>query len=557
MPEQPMRSWAAQYAAMGASDRVKPASGWSNYGYADGMETKKSIRDRVNVSADLTYFLNAGGEHSIKAGMSFINQGENVEQTPSYPFLYFGWDNDFEAYGTFYGRGTYGWVGVRGNAQSPFGSLYDSRANRWALYLQDSWTIGNKLTLNFGVRAEQEYIPNYTDNPDFMHITRPVEFTFADKLSPRFGFTYDVFGDSSLKVFGSFGIFQDVMKLNMANGAFGGFKWKSAYYPLETLEYWTLDGEFAGQTPYVVLDHRTPSYESVDPDMKPFTQREVAFGFEKKLMENISLSCRVVNKSVLYVIEDIGVYVPGEGEHYYYTNPGSDFMNAKYQTARDAGLMEADTPDLPEGKRDYWAVNMSLDKRFSDGWQGGVSVTWSSLRGNYAGLASSDEVGRNSPNTERAFDLWHLLFTKDMSLLDGPLATDRPLYLKAYGSYVFPFGLTVGLVVNAMSGTPVTEEWNVDAPSFYPYNRGNLGRTPFLWYANALVEYNLRLGNVTVNLNANIENVFDTDVATAIYNLKTRTGISPTDRQKLDNSWTFESMGGVVDPRYEHGMVFL
>jgi hypothetical protein len=32
--------------------------------------------------------------------------------------------------------------------------------------------------------------------------------------------------------------------------------------------------------------------------------------------------------------------------------------------------------------------------------------------------------------------------------------------------------------------------------------------------------------------------------------MKTRYGISPTDREKIDNSWTFESRGGVVDPRF-------
>ena len=318
-----------------------------------------------------------------------------------------------------------------------------------------------------------------------------------------------------------------------------------------------MDGEFGGQTPYVVLDHRSPSYDTVDPDMKPFTQRELAFGLEKKLVENLSLSARFVWKSVLYAIEDMGVVLPGLGEYYYYSNPGSDFMHDKYEEARVSGTMEHDTPDLPEAKREYYAVNMSLDKRFSDNWQGGVSLTWSSLTGNYAGLANSDENGRNSPNTERAFDLWHILYTKDIQLIDGALPTDRPLVLKAYGSYVFPFGLTIGLVVNAMSGSPLTEEWNVDSTTYFPFNRGSMGRTPFLWYANGLVEYNLKLGSVTVNLNANVENVFDADTVTSIWRLKTRFGLSPTDRQKLDNSWTFESMGGEVDPRYEMDRYFL
>jgi hypothetical protein len=188
---------------------------------------------------------------------------------------------------------------------------------------------------------------------------------------------------------------------------------------------------------------------------------------------------------------------------------------------------------------------------------GGVSVTWSSLRGNYAGLVSSDENGRNAPYGTRSFDNWHLLYTKDLELIDGSLPTDRPIVVKAYSSYVFPFCLTVGMVVNAMSGTPVTEEWNVDSTGYFPFNRGNMGRTPFLWLTDLLVSYDIHIGKVTLNLNANVRNLFNVNTATSIYREKTRYGISPTDREKIDNSWTFESMEAEVDPRFRMDNAFV
>jgi len=46
---------------------------------------------------------------------------------------------------------------------------------------------------------------------------------------------------------------------------------------------------------------------------------------------------------------------------------------------------------------------------------------------------------------------------KEMNLQDGPLSTDRTHFLKLYGAYTFPFRLTVGAVVNAMSGIPFSE----------------------------------------------------------------------------------------------------
>jgi hypothetical protein len=136
---------------------------------------------------------------------------------------------------------------------------------------------GGKLTLNAGLRTESEYIPTFNENvPD--QYKKPIQFGFADKLAPRFGAVYDVFGDSSLKVFGSFGIYYDVMKLYMAEGAFGGFKWQTDYYTLDFADYRLIaanglvsvsnDAEVAS-LPALYLDHRLahPSFDTLQPDM--------------------------------------------------------------------------------------------------------------------------------------------------------------------------------------------------------------------------------------------------------------------------------------------------
>ena len=152
-------------------------------------------------------------------------------------------------------------------------------------------------------------------------------------------------------------------------------------------------------------------------------------------------------------------------------------------------------------------MNFSLDKRLSDNWLAGFSYTWSRLTGNYSGLASSDENGRNNPNVERNYDNWLISYDKNLDPLDGPLGTDRTHILKFYGAYTFPFGLTVGTVINAMSGTPETERWMVLQIPLMPYNRGNLGRMPFLWFANLYAEYNLKIGKTRLNFNVNVDNL--------------------------------------------------
>ena len=112
-------------------------------------------------------------------------------------------------------------------------------------------------------------------------------------------------GDSSLKIYGSFGIYQDMMKLDMAANAFGGFKWKSAYYLLEDWDYTKIgvNGNYPWPIP-LYLRFPPAKLRYHDPDIKPFSQREISLGVEKKLSEDISASVRLVSKSVLTAIGD-------------------------------------------------------------------------------------------------------------------------------------------------------------------------------------------------------------------------------------------------------------
>ena len=138
-------------------------------------------------------------------------------------------------------------------------------------------------------------------------------------------------------------------------------------------------------------------------------------------------------------------------------------------------------------------------------WLGGFSYTWSRLTGNYSGLASSDEYqyrrdeGRNSPNVERNFDTWYLAYDKNLNPIDGPLATDRPHVFKLYGAYTFPFRpdrRRPGQRHERDADHRILEPRNDE---YMPYNRGNLGRTPFLWFANLYAEYSLRMGKTSLS----------------------------------------------------------
>ncbi len=492
-------------------------AGWTNSLY--WLNYKKELREKISANLDATYYLNLAGEHAWKAGVQFIYLHENYDAQPTAPRINLYWMPSWYSEED----PCYGYYIVRhGYASYPYGWLWNIHSNNWALYLQDSWTIGNRLTLNFGVRTESEYIPSF--DPAF-DVT-PIKFDFVDKLAPRLGLVYDVFGDSSLKVFGSFGIYYDVMKLYLAEGAFGGFKWKNSYFYIynpdwtqiyanftNTHNFEDLNDATAGGTNVYgyTIDFRYPSFDAVDPSMKPVSQMEISFGAEKKILEDLSFSARAVYKHLIRTIEDIGAYeevAPGQfAEIYMFANPGYGWARPQ----SEGGRISDEYWPMPKAKRDYYGLNLALEKRFSHNWQGGLNYTLSRVQGNYGGLASSDEAGRVSPNVERYFDYWFMPYQADGKELNGPLPHDRTHYIKAYGSYVFPFGLTVGVTAYARSGYPLSTRINMCNAYMWPNGYGDLGRLPWTFWADLFAEYTLRFaGKYGVGINIQINNITNT-----------------------------------------------
>jgi len=502
-----------------------------NYGGTwQGFDHQKF--EKYSTNLDLSYYLSLAGEHAWKAGVQFIRDVESQNAGAPFPHVNINWDQAsaaLEGYGVPPFRGTYGNYEIISGWNSPYGYTWDAHRDAWAVYLQDSWTINGRLTLNAGLRTETEYIPSFSTSVDPEDLI-PIRFTFDQKFAPRLGAVYDVFGDSSLKIFGSFGIYYDVMKMYIAEGAFGGFKWSTDYYKLDNPD-WRLIGDTNlisdrasqenGGAYMGHLDWRIPSFDTLQPDMKPVGQREVSLGLEKKLSEDLSASVRLVQKHLIRTIEDIGIGTAG-GESYYEGNPGSDWVVGKFNELLPPIAVGpgTDWPDLPAGtweywpqvkaKREYYAMNIDLIKRFSHNWQGGLNYTLSRTEGNYGGLSSTDEFGRNSPNVERSFDLWFMMYEIDGTPVDGVLPQDRTHYIKAYGSYAFPIGLSIGVTAYARSGNPMSSRLPFTNSYFYPTGYGDLGRLPWTIWGDVFAEWAIKLGGkYTLALNAQINNILD------------------------------------------------
>ena len=471
----------------------------------------------------------------------------NLNNTYPNDNIDFYWGQDYVIYGqedVVY-KGDYGIYVVNFAENRPpgpdIGRFGKIASYRTAFYLQDSWTIAEKLTLNFGLRAEREDVPSYSDIPEFSGTV--LTWDFFDKLAPRVGLIYDVFGDTSLKLFGSYSIYYDVLKLALADGAYGAVRDRYNYYTLDDPKWWTYG---AGNYPGTFInreDGYLPSFNETDRKMKAMSQREISFGAEKKINDDLSVTARIVRKSLRHAIEDIGVETPG-GTIWWIGNPGYGVT----LTQKNGGVFDNKYPDTPKSKREYAAVNIALDKRFSNNWMAGLSYTWSRLWGNYSGLANTAE-GQLYPNELSLYDSWYRAFDKHLKSLDGVLWTDRTHFIKFFGSYTFDFGLTLGLVSNARSGVPISKR--VNAPGYwFPDGFLTDGRTPFLWTTDLFAEYALHLGKNQVMFSLNVSNLLNAGTAQNQWDTINRIRIIASDEDKLTGNWDYRNKAYIADPRF-------
>ena len=222
-------------------------------------------------------------------------------------------------------------------------------------------------------------------------------------------------------------------------------------------------------------------------------------------------------------------------------------------------------------------MELRLDKRFSTNYQFAFSYTLSRLYGNYAGLASSDEartVGRTSPNVNRYYDQPWVGVMQTGQYPYGPLATDRPHTFKLFGSYALKSKLgktTFAPSISGYSGTPKTTEASIATgdPAF-PFGRGDMGRTPFFFNTDLLLQHDFLPSKSHEQLRFRLEgtvfNLFNSATATDRYKTITHqndvgsTGLEFDDSADVFKGWDTRKLmaaqGIRVDPEYGRATAF-
>jgi len=571
-----------------AVNAIIPPSLWGPTGFVNtprAQITEFDTTKRNAFNVDYNHSFSGGGFHTLKGGYGYQHTVNDIDSHYPGGYVNIFWGSSF-TFGGQTGTGTYGYYEVNDRRITN-----QAGNNIHSLYVQDQWTVGNRLTLNLGLRTENEKVPTF--RPDYLKYA--FEFGFEDKLAPRLGAAFDVKGDGTVKVFGSWGLYYDWTKFELPRGSFGAETWCIYYRGLNDLNLGAINlnnmpgNDIWFSNPGGCRDRRVAAFGGdIDPDTAPMKQSSFSAGSEFQVGRNSVFSVHYIHNDLLETIEDIG-FLNAEGdEGYIIGNPGKGLAAEQFPT----GLTPAGQP-IPRPKRQYDAMELSYNRRFAGNYFFSANYTLSRLYGNYAGLASSDEVttpttggssataqqqGGSIPrpggNVNRVWDSDELLWDSRGNLdVVGRLATDRPHALKMYGAYDFSSGTQIGAFFYAASGTPMsTLVTSTQSADLLVFGRGDMGRTPFLNRTDLMLSQELPVGGTKrMRFELNVTNLFNQKTARHVYNYVNKGGIIP-DRSSsyIDLSSTDLSKGynpdalirsttdgvNAFDPRYKMDDLF-
>ena len=405
------------------------------------------------------------------------------------------------------------------------GGSFDTLSN--AAYVQDSWAVSSRLTLNLGLRWERY------DNRNGLGETF---IETDDQYAPRVGAVWDPVGDGRSKLHASYGVYYLPVASNTNVRISGALYQTSAWYVLQGGI--NPDGSPAGlgeQLQYtVVADGETPNpRELISDNFEPMSQDELIIGYERMFGDAWSAGVRGVARRFSTVIEDYSidrgleaVYGIEPIDVFRIGNPGSSF-DGWYDLDGDGVLdrihLPAEALGYPEAERNYYALEFTASRRFADNWMLQGSYTWSHLYGNYEGYTNSD-INQSDPGITATFDYPALLEHSS-----GDLPNDRRHAVKLFGVYSWPVGLQLGGNFYYYTGRPInsfglhpTDEdaRSYGASSFYtngePRPRGCCGRTDDVWSVDAMARYDVRLGGADLSFRLDVFNVFDNHAETEV-----------------------------------------
>ena len=454
-------------------------------------EEQYTIRRGETVSARLTHFMDdvLGGNHEIGAGVEYVYLFDRLSVARGNPLtMHYYNGNPYTSAAQGRPRDIYGdgYIELANQGPKEGDSTKDLPGNRFGAYLQDSFIIKNRLTINLGLRYDYYWggfagaRSTGTDpsglaykvgavmaetigwNPYAQDTWDPIPKTMQNQtLSPRIGVSYDLFGNGKTALKASWGRYYEAMPVMWYSNAQSYIQANYGYY------WWDNNHNFVCDDPGI--DSYLPSggfWSFVEQDaaslrllvagkgeqyqLKAPWNNELIVSISHELAKNFSVKLQYVNKlgrrdhwdtmyntaskQYLSSLQDApaGFWVP-----FTTTVPAVGDWPEKTVTIYvpsnnyDWDHVVWRQASNPYSKRRYNGIELTFDKRYADGWALGGSITY----------ASSKSITPYDPNY--AVNGW------------GADINDIPLAIKLYGSFNMPLGFVGSFIYRHLEGGPL------------------------------------------------------------------------------------------------------
>ena len=532
------------------------------YRVGGGGSFVDDVEDRATARLSLTQRFRAHGTHEVKAGVDV--EDDRLRQPRAYTGGVF-YDNDLRA--DLVDANLWVQVGPPGTTDARFdrtcaytpeganmasalpcrrigqrgeGATIEGETLNWSAYLRDSWQLRPNLTLNAGVRYEEQrlrfadYLQDEVD-PLTGRAYGKNAMTMTGMWAPRVGLLYDWTREGRSKLYGHWGRFYEAIPMDINARSFAGevnyrMSFSTAPDPSGRLPCGAAPPGYGGASG-TGCDLDAPDATDlvgvngsvVAPGLKPQYLDELIIGAEYEIMDDTKLAVSYQRRGLGRVIEDVST---DGASTYVIANPGEWDEDAEADLVRQRA---AATDPVEQARldrllaqfrgirvfdkpvRDYHALQIAVTRRFSKALFLQGSYTFSRTIGNFPGLISYDN-GQIDPNISSQYDLVELLANRY-----GPLPQDRPHYLKLDGYYQIDLRragmLTLGTRMRALSGVPrdvLGRHPRYGLGESFLLPRGEIGRTRFETGLDLRIGYARRLAHgMELEVYADVFNVLD------------------------------------------------
>ena len=497
--------------------------------------------DRMQVRSMFTRLARGAGHHLIKGGIDFEYMGYGSNRGYSGGTLY----REATDGSYFQDYRQYGYLTGPDEAVILDSLQWNVRSTTIGGFIQDSWAIMDKVTLNAGLRYDAQHLFGGDG---------ALAMALPNQLAPRLGLIWDPTQAGKAKLAVNYARYFQSIPLNLADRAGSGEPGAITLHDAEQCDPTDVDshnGICQNDSARLPLGGSTSTDQywihygagktAIDPKLRPQTSDEIVAIAEYEIFPDGRLGAQYTHRWLTRAIEDMS---RDEATTYFIGNPG-------YGIAQD----------FPKATRVYDSAVVYLDKRFNDHWLLTGSYTASWLRGNIAGLFRP-ETGQLDPGINSDFDLISLLDNRT-----GYLPGDTRHVLKVFsaGEIVLPRkqAILLGGAVRARSGRPINalgshSIYGSDEAFLLP--RGGYGRTPWNFQIDTNIGYSKQFSkDMVLSVTMDIFNVANFQQVLAVDQTYTFSDVQPIKGAEIEDLKGMTDINGdelVLNPNFGNAVAY-